>query len=67
MTEKNSCEYTISNALLNLLEEEHPNILPDYEPSAFDLGVSVGEQRIIKKIKMLINPNEYELKENEED
>lgn len=56
-------KYEISQTLLTLLENEHPNILPDYEPSAFDLGVAVGEQKIIQKIKILVNPDDYLMKQ----
>lgn len=64
-TNEQSC-YEISDELLNLLQEEHPDCLPDFEPTAFELGKMVGARDVINKILLLTKPefqNLLELKD----
>lgn len=57
--EKNSC-YEISEDLLELLQEEHPDSLPSFEPSAWELGKMVGAKEVIDKIILLTKSAEIE-------
>lgn len=57
LEEKTSC-YEISDELLEVLNSEHPDTLPTYEPSAFDLGKMVGAREVIDKIILLTKSSE---------
>lgn len=50
--EKTSC-YEISEELLQLLNEEHPDTLPTHEPTAYELGKMTGAREVIDKIILL--------------
>lgn len=52
--------YEISGDLLRELEESYPDKLPQYEPTAFELGKMSGAREVIEKIKIFTNPKEYE-------
>lgn len=52
--------YEISEDLINLLNEEHPDTLPDFEPSAFELGKMVGARDVINKIYLLTKSDEIQ-------
>ncbi|MCD6320113.1 MAG: hypothetical protein J7M03_05470 [Candidatus Desulfofervidaceae bacterium] len=38
------------NNLLQYLNKAFPNILPDHELTAYELGVLVGQQEVVSKI-----------------
>lgn len=57
--EQSNC-YEISEDLINLLNEEHPDCLPDFEPSAFELGKMVGARDVISKILLLTKSAEIQ-------
>lgn len=41
----------VSDALLDWLDEVYPDRLPGEEVSPFDLGVLVGRQQVIKRLR----------------
>lgn len=41
----------IEDSLIQALELTYPNVLPTKEVSPYELGILVGEQRVIAKLK----------------
>lgn len=60
MTNQENQTYEISDNLLALLDEEHPDRLPVYEPSAYELGKMIGAREVIDKIKLLVSTGNSE-------
>lgn len=57
----------ISNELIECLKNSFPNQLPTEYISDFELGVLIGEQKVIDKMIAEKDYNENEYKEEDED
>ena len=57
----------ISDELIKSLERDFPNKLPEGFVNDYELGVLIGEQKIINKLKFEKDFNEKEAVEDEED
>lgn len=55
----------ISDKLIECLVKDYPNKLPESEISAFELGILIGQQNIINKLKVEKEFNET-ISESEE-
>lgn len=57
----------ISDALIQVLQRDFPNKLPQKEISAFELGRLLGQQDVINKLIVEKEYNENLLQEDEEE
>ena len=58
---------SISDKLIECLERDYPNVLPNKYISEFELGIKIGEQNVIKKLKFEKGYNEHEASNEDEE